>query len=400
MREIKLDYDDVMIEPEIVSEIRSRSECDYKVDGMCPIWAAPMDTVISENNWRDFVDLGINVVLPRTIPLDRRLVLLSRFAITRNHPFISFSLDEANDVFLREENRFELRKTEEPVSGRFYIRNSIPVVCTEKNPMKICIDIADGHMQAQIDLITKIKERFGNTILIMGGNIASPKTYELYEKAGCSYLRVGVGGGSACLTASNTGVYYPLFSLMKDTYEIKKAINGKCKIIADGGIRLNRDIQKALIYADYVMIGSLFNRAIESAGKTTYGSFYWNVRGKKIYRPLKTLLYYGREVKKEDYPKVVKLIKENKLSVWKEFRGMSTKDVQKAILVANGKNSDIKLKTSEGKVMHQKVEYSLEGWLENEIDALRSSMSYCDSRNLEEYKESKWNKVNGIRYNK
>ena len=204
-----------------------------------------------------------------------------------------------------------------------------------------------------------------------------------------------------CTTSSNTSVHYPIFSLMKDIYEVKKRIGGKCKIIADGGIKGFRDVQKALIYADYVMIGGIFNKAIESAGKTTYGSFYWNIRGKKIYRPLKTLMYYGKEVPKKKYEDVIKLIKEGKVTIWKEFYGMSTKRAQESIIKGNNKDfDDRKLKTSEGISMHQKVEYSVFGWMRNEIDYLRSAMSYTNSRTLEEYKESEWVAINDIKYNK
>ena len=143
------------------------------------------------------------------------------------------------------------------------------------------------------------------------------------------------------------------------------------------------------------MIGSLFNKAIESAGKTTYGSFYWNVRGLRILRPFKTLLKYGKTVKPSDYEKVVKLIKNGKLTVFKEFYGMSTKKAQKMINDNSGKTST-KLKTSEGKVMSQPVEYSVEGWISNAMDFLRSAMSYTASRNLEEYKDSDWVVLNSI----
>ena len=45
------------------------------------------------------------------------------------------------------------------------------------------------------------------------------------------------------------------------------------------------------------------------------------------------------------------------------------------------------LKTSEGKFETYKKEYTLSGWVENMEDYLRSAMSYCDSRNLEEFRK-------------
>lgn len=197
-----------------------------------------------------------------------------------------------------------------------------------------------------------------------------------------------------CLTSSNTGVHYPYFSLMEEIYKIKTEIKGKCKIIADGNIRGFRDIQKALVFADYVMIGGLFNKMIESAGKTTYGKCYWILRGYKIFRPLKTLLYYGRQVDQFS-PKIKKMWESGKIVLWKQFYGMSTKIAQKAM-----NPNALRLKTSEGILKYQKVENSLDGWVENEIDYLRSAMSYTNSQSLEEYKGSEYVPMLGIRYNK
>jgi hypothetical protein len=146
-------------------------------------------------------------------------------------------------------------------------------------------------------------------------------------------------------------------------------------------------VQKALLYADYVMIGGLFNKAIDSAGTPVYGKSYWKLFGKQFLNPFKTLFTYGKVVKRKDYEKVLKLIKRGKLEVWKEIYGMSTKIAQAKM------NPDAKLKTSEGMVKRQKVEYSIAQWVENEIDYLRSVMSYTNSHDLEEYKNSKWVRI-------
>jgi hypothetical protein len=77
---------------------------------------------------------------------------------------------------------------------------------------------------------------------------------------------------------------------------------------------------------------------------------------------------------------------------------MASKEAQKAIAEANGKKG-VKLKTSEGKVSYQKVEYTLKSWAENETDYLRSAMSYTNSHDLTEYKDSEWVRITNIRYN-
>lgn len=365
-KKIKLTYDDVSVVPEVITDIETRKSCDpYDEYGMLPIFTAPMNTVVSENNIMDFIKNKINVIIPRTIELNLRIDLGRRFNI-----FIAMSLDETEEVFL----------SDTPL----YI---------DGTAIKICIDIANGHMKKVINLIKTLKNKYGNTIIIMAGNIANPKSYEHYEKAGCDYVRCGVGGGSACLTSSNTSVHYPYFSLIEEIYNIKQEIGGKCKIIADGNIRGYRDIQKALIFADYVMIGNLFNRALESAGKTTYGKCYWNFMGYKIIRPIKTLLYYGRKANVKKIT-VKHKWKNGEIVLWKQYYGMSTKIAQKVI---NPKAK--KLKTSEGLIKYQKVEYTLSGWAENETDYLRSALSYTNSHNLEEYKNSEYVVQLGVRYN-
>ena len=77
------------------------------------------------------------------------------------------------------------------------------------------------------------------------------------------------------------------------------------------------------------------------------------------------------------------LVKSGMLEVNKMFYGMSTKYAQVETHSSN------KLKTSEGIVKTQKVEYTLPQWVENEISYLRSAMSYTNSKTLEEYKGDK-----------
>lgn len=375
MLETKLNYDDVAIVPEIISDIKSRKECDpYDENGRLPIFCSPMDSVINELNYDDFARNRINIVLPRTITISRRVQL----AFDCNN-FVAFSLAEARDLFVK--NNIEDYTDLDPNAWG----------------LKICIDMANGHMAELLEVVKGIKARYP-LITIMTGNIANPKTYLEYEKAGVDYVRVGIGGGSPCLTSSNTGVHFPYFSLLDEIYQIKKENGCKCKIIADGNIRGYRDIQKALTRADYVMIGGLFNKAFESAGKTTYGKFYWNIRGYKIFRPIKTLLNYGKELDIANYSELKKRWKNGEFTVFKQYWGMASKKAQTNIANGNGQKN-VKLKTSEGKVLFQKVEYTLGSWVENETDYLRSAMSYTNSHNLEEYKNTELVRITNIRYN-
>lgn len=364
--EIKYGYDDINIVPEISSSIEHRSECKLKPF----LFTAPMSSVVNLDNISVFIEQGVIPIIPRNIPLfDRKFLIFSQIQGASLF-FIALSLEEVK---------------------KFLIDTPIESVL---NPFYICIDIANGHMQKLLNTIKKLKELYGEKIVIMSGNIANPETYKLYEEAGCDYVRCGIGGGAGCITASNTGVYYPLFSLLEETYKIKESINGKCKIIADGGIRNYSDIQKALLYADYVMLGSMLNRAIESAGKTTYGkSYFITKKGKKILNIFRTIFEFGKEVPKEKYDSVIKRIKSGKLEVWKSFYGMSTKKAQSEM-------GNKKLKTSEGIEFSQKVEYSLKDFIDNETSYLRSAMSYTNSKTLDEYKDKKWISKLSLGHNK
>ena len=140
-------------------------------------------------------------------------------------------------------------------------------------------------------------------------------------------------------------------SLIAECCEIKIHHANPVKIVADGGMKDYRDIIMALaLGADYVMIGSIFAKSIESAAPNYWGNI-------KVGRALGEIIY------------------ENGFNIHKEFRGMSTKQAQKAL-------GNKVIKTSEGVVRKLKVEYTLQQWTTNFEDYLRSAMSYCNTSTL------------------
>ena len=78
-------------------------------------------------------------------------------------------------------------------------------------------------------------------------------------------------------------------------------------------------------------------------------------------------------------------------NITKKFIGMSTKEAQIAINAALEEpiGADKKdLKTSEGCTKFMPVHYTIAQWIENLQDYLRSAMSYCDAKNLEEFRNN------------
>lgn len=328
------DFDDLLIEPAILSKIKSRSEINTRtIMGTLPIMTAPMDTVINQDNFHHFENCGIVPVLPRIPSPDEAWVDTRRF--------LSYSIQDFQRIFMNKRVRV--------ASGD-----------------RICalIDVANGHMTELYELCEKAKKMYGYDMLLMVGNVANPKTFLEYCKIGVDMVRIGIGNGGGCLTTVQTGVGYPMASLIEECNDIKKHGQFRTEIVADGGFKKYADVIKALgLGADYVMLGSILNKCLESAGETV------NDHGEVINQ-------YGEDAKKRfnaDIP------------LYKTFRGMSTKEVQKAW----GKEE---LTTSEGVVRKNQVEYTLSGWVQNFDAYLRSAMSYTGKKELHQF-------IGGVNFN-
>ena len=64
MRDLKFDFNDIVLIPDASTDIKSRSECKVTKDfefthQMLPLMAAPMDTVVCEKNHQKYIDAGI-----------------------------------------------------------------------------------------------------------------------------------------------------------------------------------------------------------------------------------------------------------------------------------------------------------------------------------------------------
>ena len=356
-------YNDITIIPSITSQVQSRKIVDpfdktYVPTKNClnkkmlPIFTAPMSCVLDDVNYELFEANHIYTVIPTTVVNTQRHVMF--FAGGR---FVSFSLDEAHELILNEVYKKEFRKN---------------------HTYKLCIDCANGHMERLLYICDKIKEfakKMECNIEIMTGNIANPETYFIYNEHKIDYVRVGIGGGSSCITSSNTGVHYPMASLLNN---IKKKIEAKwsmghifvtyTKIIADGGIRNYSDVIKALaLGADYVMIGGLFTKCLESASTE-----YIINKENYIETGLTINKYSSNEQEKREYI--------NQYKLFHEVYGMSTKRVQRM-------RGNEELKTSEGTQHFTPILYTLKQWSENMESYLRSAMSYTGCFTLNEFRK-------------
>ena len=138
------------------------------------------------------------------------------------------------------------------------------VKLTEAGADTIVIDIAHGHSDHTINMISKIKDKIGKTDIIVGNVATGEGTKDLID-AGADAVKVGVGSGSICITRIVTGAGVPQLSAILDCVSI--ANEYKVPIIAYGGIRNSGDITKAIAAgASTVMIGSMLAGTDESPG--------------------------------------------------------------------------------------------------------------------------------------
>lgn len=340
MKDLKplFDFDDILIVPTPMTNINSRYK-DVKLDGYSlPLMTAPMDTVVNMSNYKEFVNNGITVTLPRTVSYGDYLHYYLEEEVKGN---------KMNNIF---------------VSMGFsdierHLKSNLVMIAKGQH---LLIDVANGHMAKIFEYSKKIK-KLRPDIILMVGNIGNPETYLLYaEETDVDYIRVGIGNGGGCLTTKQSGVGYPMATLISETHKNKLEFekyypNKKAPaIVADGGMKNYSDIIKALaLGADYVMIGSVFNKALESCSPNYF-------HGIKVGKKTANYLFnHGYTIKKY-------------------FRGMSTKEAQKAM----GKTN---IKTSEGVVRFRKVEYHLDGWTKNFIHYLRNAMSYNNADKLSDF---------------
>jgi intein/homing endonuclease len=160
---------------------------------------------------------------------------------------------------------------------------------------------------------------------------------------------------SACTTTTHTGIHYPMASLLMEARAIKEKAGYFTNIIADGGISSTADINIALACgADFVMMGSIFNKTNEACGQAYLSN--------RIPIPNKSINFF----------------KGLGFKVYRKYRGMSTVEVQKSW-------KKRLLRPSEGIHKRNEVLFSLEELISNLNHRLATAMSYTGDMYLETF---------------
>ena len=149
----------------------------------------------------------------------------------------------------------------------------------------LCIDSSEGFSEWQKITIQWIRERYGDKVKVGAGNVVDREGFLFLAEAGADFVKVGIGGGSICITRETKGIGRGQATAVievchaRDEYYERTGIY--VPVCSDGGIVYDHHITLALAMgADFVMLGRYFARFDESpTQKRTVGGTvvkeYW-----------------------------------------------------------------------------------------------------------------------------
>lgn len=149
----------------------------------------------------------------------------------------------------------------------------------------LCVDSSDGFSEWQRETIEWVKANFGTNVCIGAGNVVDGEAFRYLADAGADFVKVGIGGGSICITREQKGIGRGQATSVID---VARARDAYCEstgiyvpICSDGGIAQEYHITLALAMgADFVMMGRYFARFEEAPGgkvrvKNSVMKEYW-----------------------------------------------------------------------------------------------------------------------------
>ena len=136
----------------------------------------------------------------------------------------------------------------------------------------LVIDSSEGYSIWQSETIAWIKKQYGNQVYVGAGNVVDEEGFRFLADAGADFVKIGIGGGSICITRETKGIGRGQATAVidvakaRDAYFEEKGIY--VPICSDGGIVYDYHMTLALAMgADFVMLGRYFSRFEEAPGQ-------------------------------------------------------------------------------------------------------------------------------------
>ena len=149
----------------------------------------------------------------------------------------------------------------------------------------LCIDSSEGYSQWQERTLDFVRKNYGDDVKIGAGNVIDGEGFNFLADAGADFVKVGIGGGSICITREQKGIGRGQASALIDVAKARDEYYEKngvyIPICSDGGIVYDYHMTLALAMgADFLMLGRYFARFDESpsAKVTLNGNYvkeYW-----------------------------------------------------------------------------------------------------------------------------
>lgn len=149
----------------------------------------------------------------------------------------------------------------------------------------LCIDSSDGFSEWQKETIGYIREHYGDDVKVGAGNVVDKEGFLYLAEAGADFIKVGVGGGSICITREQKGIGRGQATALIEVAEARDEYFRKTgeyiPICSDGGIVQDYHMTLALsMGADFLMMGRYFARFDESPTRKllingNYVKEYW-----------------------------------------------------------------------------------------------------------------------------
>ncbi len=256
---------------------------DYRVDRMdlsakCRDFMTPIEKLIT-------VQEGISLQDAYDVIWDHKLNSLP--VIDREGHFVAFVFRKDYDQ--HKENPLELVDSKHRfivgagINTRDYEKR-VPAL-VEAGADILCIDSSEGFTEWQSRTIAFIREKYGDRVKVGAGNIVDRDGFRFLADAGADFIKVGIGGGSICITRETKGIgrgqATAVIDVAKARDEYFEETGVYVPICSDGGIVHDYHITLALAMgADFCMLGRYFSRFDESPTKKVMinGNFmkeYW-----------------------------------------------------------------------------------------------------------------------------
>lgn len=133
----------------------------------------------------------------------------------------------------------------------------------------LCIDSSEGFSEWQSRTLAWVRAKYGDSVKVGAGNVVDREGFRFLAQAGADFIKVGIGGGSICITRETKGIgrgqATATIEVAKARDEYYRETGIYIPICADGGIVHDYHITLALAMgADFVMLGRYFSRFDES----------------------------------------------------------------------------------------------------------------------------------------